>query len=203
MKEPVFEDHLQQDARRALGQLRPVDASCVKRRRVVDLQAPHALEGQDAGGSGLPEHPWDVDLVIGGKIGGEALGAPSFLYVVELGAQGQREFLCQADQVIALRDLPTPARGAGHRLQDVEVLLDLLDHSWTPYLDYDLGAIGQRRHVRLSDGRRRQRQGVQAGKRRFHRPAQLFGDDLFHRAGGQRTRVVLQLGQLSLVIGWQ
>lgn len=54
VKEAVLEDHLGGHSGRQLGERVAVDAGLVERVGVVDLDAADTLEGQDAGGRGLP-----------------------------------------------------------------------------------------------------------------------------------------------------
>jgi hypothetical protein len=70
------------------------------------------------------------------------------------------------------------------------------------HLDHHLGAVGQGRRADLADRRRGQRRGVEAGENPRDGPAHLGPQDRLDR-GGQGRDLILELGELGLVVGRQ
>lgn len=199
----VLEDHLQNEARGAFGERQPVDARRVERRPVVDLDPADALERQHAAAASLPEHRGNVHRRVVHEVARETLGVVCLAHVVELGPDGARELLGQADQIQLARALPAPARRDGETPQDLEVALDLLDHSGPSHIHDDLGPVVEARRVGLADRRRSDRRRVEGREEILERPPQLGLDDRADRREGLRRHLVLELRQLARVVGWE
>src|SRR6266480_3604712 len=109
----------------------------------------------------------------------------------------------QADDVVLFSYRPAPAGCGGQVAQDMEVLIDLLDHAGTLHLDHNRRAIGQFGAVYLSDGGRGQWHGFEGREYLVDRPPELALDDRGHRFRLQRRGSILKLRQLDLVGRWQ
>ena len=125
--EAVPEDHLEHGVGPPPGDFRPVDAGRVQRGKVVDLDTADTLQGEHPTGGGLPEHLRKINVLVAGEILPKALGVLALPDVVGLGTQGLAELVDQADGVVLLGECPAPARGRGKRLENFQVLVDLID----------------------------------------------------------------------------
>jgi hypothetical protein len=203
VEEPIVEHHLGGDVRGSFGERVPIHARGVERGGVGDLHPIDALQRDDPGRRGLPEHARDLYVGLVGEVAREPLGVTPLREVVQLGAELPRELLRDADHVHACRRLP-PATGAGGAvLQDLEVLLHLLDRAGAADLDHDLGSVVQQRRVRLPDRGGREGVGPERGEGPVDAAAQLALHDLSDHGAGYGRACVLELGQLAAVLGPQ
>ena len=159
VEEPVLENHLGDDQRRALGERVAIEAGFVERRQVGDLHAADPFERDHARGGEIREDARDLDPRIVGEVGRETLGVAHLLQVVELCAERVHEFVRQTHHVVASGRLRMPARARGEVLDDLEVPLHVLDHVRPAHLHDHVGSVVQRRGMGLSDRRAGERRG--------------------------------------------
>lgn len=138
-----------------------------------------------------------------GEALGKSLGASSLPNVVQLGFEGLRELLGEADDVVLLGDFPVAARGEGEVLKNLQVLRHLLGDPGAAHLHDHLGPVEQSGRVDLPDRGRGERRRVEAREDFFDRSSELLDDDVPNDLGRDRRRLVLKMRELAEVLGGQ
>ena len=113
------------------------------------LAAVNPLQHEHALGHVWPDHLGDDELFVVGDESGDQLGVVRLLAEVELRAQVNLELVGQGGDLEELRSFEAALEQGCGRAEDVQVELDLLDHSRPAHLDDHLAAAREQSAVDL------------------------------------------------------
>ncbi len=190
-------DLLKVGAEQPLGHLGAVDAGCLDRFVVADLDGGDVLHGQHPAGGRLPVDAGDADAWIGGKVLGKMLGVVPLGHEIQFVARGPAELVVQQVEVHPAAHRPVAFQPAGRGADGAQVGLDEGVDAGPLDLDHDRIAVRQPGAVDLGQRGGRFRLGGEPAKDLIDRPAEFGLDHGLDVGQGLGRDLVLQPGQLG------
>ena len=203
VEEVVAEDLCVEQLHALLGELHAIDAGRIEGGEIVDRNAAHALEGEDAGGGVRPDDFGHVEIVRIEEIASQQAGVGAFALQVELVEQGRFDFGDHVERADLVGVGVDPIGQFAERTQQFDIALDARLNIGPQHLDHDFAAIAQFGGMHLGDRGRGQRLLVEGGEASADGGAERAFDGDARLAAGERCDLVLQRGQFVGDVGRQ
>ena len=197
VEEAVAKDHVEEDARTAMGELVEVRPRRLQIFRPVEGDAVEKLHRQHAAGRVRRERFGEDDVGIARERLPEELQVPQFAAEVEFARDDALELGDHRHRMIDAQIRQEPLRQSGQFGQDADVVGDAPDDVRVLNLHRDPPAVGERRAMDLGDRRGRLRCGLKRREEFTERPAQFLFDGRARDGQGIRRDFGLEPGQFG------